>query len=335
MKRIACAVFVLLAACSGGGSSSSDDGGSGGSTPPPPPAPAPVLVKALDISVWSGNLTPAHVSGWQSQGYTHLIVGCQNATTAQQQLATAVAGGMTVDIYKYLYFSSDMTTQVQNALAIGSGHPIGRIWLDVEDDPGSLSVQQIVAKIQEAVDACGATPRGIYTGAWWWNANLPGCAAFSDLPLWYSWYDGIDSLDTWSTQAFGGWSRPAGKQYQGNVAVSGVNTDTNVLWMNLPPTGPELPAGVPAAPANLSGDGGTVTTASTTLTWSDVGGTSHQLLMEVGSGGVWSYYWTWTMTPESFTVWPQSPGKDYRWRVRAKNATGWGAWSAWATFYFP
>jgi hypothetical protein len=331
MKKASLVLLVTLAACGDGSSAGSSDPG----TPAAPPGPPPTLVKALDISVWSGTLSSANVQGWIAQGYTHLIVGTQNGSTAQQQLTTAVAGGMTVDIYKYLYFDTDMTTQVQNALAIANGYPIGRIWLDVEDDPGTLSVGQIVAKVQEAVDACGATPRGIYTGAWWWNANLPGCAAFSDLPLWYSWYDGIDSLDTWSTQAFGGWSRPTGKQYQGNVAVSGINTDTNVLWLNVADSGPALPPGVPAAPTGLSGDGGTVTASSTTLTWSDVGGTSHQLLMQVGSPGAWNYYWTWTMTPESFTVWPQSAGQNYRWRVRAKNGTGWGAWSAWATFYFP
>ncbi len=335
MTRITLLLLVVIAAgCrhgSASGDSSSTSSGGGGGTPPP----APQLVKALDISVWSGTLTASNVSGWMSQGYTHLIVGCQNSTTAQQQLTTAVAGGMTVDIYKYLYFTSNMTTQVQAALAIAAGHPIGRIWLDVEDDPASLSVAQIVAKVQEAIDACGSTPYGIYTGAWWWNAHLPGCAAFSDAPLWYSWYDGIASLDTWQTQAFGGWSAPTGKQYQGNVAVSGINTDTNVLWLNVPNTGPALPPGVPAAPTGLSGDGGTVTASSTTLTWSNVGGSSHQLHMENGNGGAWSYYWTWTMTPASFTVWPQTAGKEYRWRVRAKNGTGWGAWSAWATFIFP
>ena len=166
MTRFTILLLVVMAVGCGhgsgsGGSSSSGSsgGGAGGGGGAPPPTP--VLVKALDISVYSGTISASNVSNWMALGYTHLIVGTQNSTTAKQQLTTAVAGGMTVDTYKYLYFTSSMTTQVQNALAIGNGYPIGRIWLDVEADPGSLSVAQIVAQIQEAVDACGTTPYGI------------------------------------------------------------------------------------------------------------------------------------------------------------------------------
>ncbi|MBI2900493.1 MAG: hypothetical protein HYY17_09925 [Planctomycetes bacterium] len=324
---------AALTACGGGSSDESGDAGVLGTQETPPPDP--VLVKALDISVYSGEIAAANVESWLSLGYTHVIVGTQKASTAKQQLATAVAGGMSVDVYVFLYFTSSMTTQVQNALSIAGGFPVGRIWLDIEADPGSLGVAGITDKIQEAIDACGTMPYGIYTGAWWWNQHMSGSAQFSDAPLWYAWYDDVASLDTWKTQAFGGWSSPAGKQYKGTTTVGGVGVDKNVMWLHVPDSGPALPPGVPSAPTGLSPDGATVTASSTTLTWSNVGATKYQILMQVGSPGAWKYYWTWTTGNASFTVWPQTPGKQYRWRVRGQNAAGWGAWSSWAGFYFP
>ncbi len=143
------------------------------------------------------------------------------------------------------------------------------------------------------------------------------------------------SLETWKTQAFGGWSSPMGKQYQGTTTVGGVSVDKNILWLNVPNGGPPLPPNVPAAPTGLAPDGNTVSTSSTMLTWSNESATKYQILMENGSPGAWQYYATWTSTVPSFTVWPQTHGKSYRWRVRAKNAIGWGGWSSWAQFYFP
>lgn len=298
--------------------------------------PQPTLVKALDISVYSGNITASNVQGWQSQGFSHVVVGTQNASIAKQQLTTLVAGGMTVDVYVFLYFSSSMTTQVQNALSIASGFPVGRIWLDIEADPGSLDVQTIHAKIQEAVNACGTMPVGIYTHQFWLQ-HMEGSAAFSDLPLWYAHYDNVPTFDDWKTLAFGGWTMPTAKQYKGTTTVGGntVDVDKDILWLNLPGSGPPPPAGVPAAPTGLAPNGGTVTTSSTMLTWSNESATKYQILMESGSPGAWKYYWTWKSSTPSFTVWPQKHGKYYRWRVRALNAIGWGSWSAWAQFYFP
>jgi hypothetical protein len=34
------------------------------------------------------------------------------------------------------------------------------------------------------------------------------------------------------------------------------------------------------------------------------------------------------------TFWPAYANRQYRWRVRAQNQEGWGAWSTWATFNF-
>ena len=316
-------LLLALAAC--GGKSSGD------SAPPPP---APVLVKALDISVYSGTITAAHVDQWKAAGFTHVIVGCQNATVAKQQLAVLVAGGMTVDLYKYLYFTASMTSQVQASLAIGAGFPVGRLWLDLEADPGTLDVYDLCTLIQEAVDAAGPTPVGIYTGSFW-RTYMQGCAEFADLPLWTAHYDGVPTFDDWTSRWFGGWSMPAGKQYLGDTTVggNGVDVDTNILWLNL--AAAPSPAGVPAVPTSLAPNGTTETATPVTLTWSGAGATKYQLLLERGSPGAWSYSWTWTPSTPTLAVSPQYHGVTYRYRVRGQNAAGWGAWSAWAQFTVP
>lgn len=214
-------------------------------------APRAALVKGLDISVYSGNISPQEVSTWMSLGYSHVVVGSQNTSVARQQLATAVAGGMTVDVYVYLYFSSSMSAQVDKAVTIANGYPVGRIWLDIEDGPSAsgLGVSTLTGKIQEAINACGTMPYGIYTGSGWWNNYMRGSTAFSSVPLWFANWDYTASLDTWSYQSFGGWSSPMGKQYQGDTTVGGVGVDTNVFRSDVASGGGSPPpAGATSGP---------------------------------------------------------------------------------------
>lgn len=216
----------------------------------PAPAPAPVAtVKGLDISKWTGTITAAQVASWKSSGYTHLVVGTQTASIAQQQLGMAVAGGMTVDVYVYLYFANSMSAQVGNALAIANGYPVGRIWLDCEDTTSSYSASTYVAKINDAIAAAGSKPVGIYSGKWWWGPRIGTGHPFTSLPLWYSNYDNYASLSSWSYQGFGGWASPAGKQYVGNATLAGKTVDLNVFDASViggapPPPPPSTTVGV-------------------------------------------------------------------------------------------
>ena len=194
-----------------------------------PPEPEPVL--AVDISFWSGNLTDGDVACWESNGIEHVVAGTQVAEITIQQLETAVNGGLTVDAYVVLYWDADITQQVQTALAMIQGYPVGRLWLDVEVNPGGLTSGQLEALIQEGVDACGVFPCGIYTGKWWWDSYMNGSTAFSSVPLWYAYYDQIPSLDTWPSQNFGGWPSPSAKQYSIGYAC-GVTVDFNVMHVN-------------------------------------------------------------------------------------------------------
>lgn len=141
---------------------------------------------------------------------------------------------MTVDAYVFLYWSRSMTSQVETALDIVRGYPVTRLWLDIENGPDGRTEAQLTALIQEAINACGTFPRGLYTGKWWWSDHMNNSAAFSDELLWYARYDGNPDLSTWETQNFGGWTAPVGKQYRGNQYLSGIIVDFNTMYITAP-----------------------------------------------------------------------------------------------------
>ena len=96
------------------------------------PAFADDPVLAVDVSHWSGNITPDDVACWRANGVEHVIPGTQVESITRQQLQTAVDGGLSVDAYVVLYWDGDIENQVRAALSTVSGLPIGRLWLDVE-----------------------------------------------------------------------------------------------------------------------------------------------------------------------------------------------------------
>lgn len=61
-----------------------------------------------------------------------------------------------------------------------------------------------------------------------WNQILGGydvCKKFTDLPIWYAYYDLVPNFDDWEKYKFGGWTQPALKQYTGNGRVCGFGVD--------------------------------------------------------------------------------------------------------------
>lgn len=188
------------------------------------------MEKALDVSNYSGAFGAEAVACWQEQGYRHLVCGTQRPEITRRQLETALAGGLSVAAYVYLYWRHDVVAAVQRSLAALEGLPVERLWLDCEDVRGALSAEDVVERIAAAVAACGAFPHGIYTGRWWWTPNTDESAAFRHLPLWHAEYTGSPSTlpDFGRFLPYGGWSRPAMWQYQGTTALCGVSVDLNL-----------------------------------------------------------------------------------------------------------
>ena len=309
--------------------------------------PAAGAVFALDISFWEGPVSEEELECFWDSGVRHIIAGTQVMELTRQQLDVITARGMTVDAYEYLYWDQDMATQIDEAMEIVEDRPIGRLWLDVEEDPGDLGANALIDKVQVALDRCrtyeashGITC-GIYTGPGFWRSYMNNTARFAEVPLWYAWYNMKTSLSSWDTEAFGGWDAPVAKQWA-EQAICGYGADKDTMIVDAAPTvvvdhePAPITQSAPPAPTRLWPATGTVTALDYTKLMSGVvpGATRYQFALERWTGTRWLSYFTWTTANAFRTVYPTSNLLDlvYRFRVRAQNARGWGEWSPYAQF---
>lgn len=306
--------------------------------------PANGAVYAIDISMWEGPMSQYEMDCFYSAGVRHVVAGTQVAEVTRQQLSVARDRGMSIDAYVYLYWARDLREQVREAFARVQGFDIGRMWLDVEDDTNAaaLGPDVLLAKVQEAVDECRLQTGagcGLYTGKGYWDSYLGRSTRFADVPLWYARYNDITSLDSWSTERFGGWQRPAAKQWAERVLCN-VGVDHNSMQVL---KGPAVvvdrapaprPTGVPAAPGGLYPADGTRTTLSYLQLMSGTVpyATRYDLSLESWTGTAWQPYATWRTSAPFKRVSPAYRDRFFRLRARALNAYGWSPWSAYSTF---
>lgn len=296
---------------------------------------------AVDISLWSGEVTDAEVRCWHAGGVRHVVVGTQVPRISRQQLDASIDGGMTVDLYVYLYWTIDMQKQVNDALALAAEYPqVGRLWLDVEEPSGGFGATALKAKVHQALDACGSMECGIYTGKGYWQSYMAGTSEFSSVPLWYAWYDLNPSMSTWSTQKFGGWAAPTAKQWQ-ETYYCGIDVDKNTMFVDAEPT--EVPSPVPVdgpgAPAATTGmypdDLLPITNEEVRLIVDTVhaGVTKYEFEVQSWNGTKWLAYYTYKSPTNAARFNPIFANTAYRFRARALDASGWGPfghWGEWA-----
>ena len=104
----------------------------------------------------------------------------------------------------------------------------GMLWLDVEGTQyWSSSTSNNVNFLQKMVDEGKkkGVSLGIYSSSSQWNPIMGGSTAFKSLPLWYPHYDNSASFSDF--KSFGGWSKPAIKQYAGDVSFCSAGVDKN------------------------------------------------------------------------------------------------------------
>jgi len=102
----------------------------------------------------------------------------------------------------------------------------GMIWFDIEECSGCWSsssdnVNYIAAGVNEAVKL--GAHAGIYSSVYEWGKVCGGSTAFKDYPIWYANWDDAQSFSDWSD--FGGWTKPAMKQYTDHGACIDVDSD--------------------------------------------------------------------------------------------------------------
>lgn len=306
--------------------------------------PANHAIFAVDVSFWETPLAQSEMDCFWDSGVRHVIVGTQDASIAQQQLAMAVSRGMTVDAYVYIYWNLDMVAQIDTAFAIVKDFPIGTMWLDIEESSGAaaLGATKIASAVRAGIAACKAhgVGCGLYTSPGYWKTYVGNTTTLSDIPLWYALYNNKRTLSDWITEHFGGWTSPVGKQFQ-TAPLCGVGgADWDILQVSAKPpvlVDRSLPpdTGVPpAAPSNLFPTNGSVVLFDYAKLLSSTipRATSYQLALESWNGRAFAPYSTWTNANAFIKTYPVTKPNIYRFRARAQNTHGWGAWSDYSVF---
>lgn len=194
-------------------------------------------VFGVDVSNGGSN-----VNQWnclRQQGFIFTIVRayrslCSVDPQAKATINAAWKGGMQyVDVYLFPAYAcaKSAAQQVNEMLDSLNGVKFGMIWLDVENQGSNWSSNSAnnVAWLRAAVNAAekriGAKRIGIYANANSWKTVMGNDKTFGNYPNWYAHYDGKASFSDWS--AFGGWTRPAIKQFADGPPVCGIGIDHN------------------------------------------------------------------------------------------------------------
>lgn len=155
---------------------------------------------------------------------------------AVQSLTNAKLAGMITDIYMFPCRGKSATAQVDEMFAGIPANLFGMVWIDVEtnDSPGcSWSGHDAASNCQFLMDTISRIKShgknlGIYATAYMWQSifgNRNACPQAASQQLWYAHYDGSASFSDFS--AFGGWTKPTIKQFQGTNSLCGASIDKN------------------------------------------------------------------------------------------------------------
>jgi len=118
--------------------------------------------------------------------------------------------------------ANNQTAGVENSLYM--------LWFDIEwGSFWSDSAESNINFLQIMVEAAKTrgVPVGIYASESQWKIIMGGTTIFNSLPLWYPHYDNIQSFADFSQ--FGGWTRPAMKQYAASQSLCSTTVDTNYI----------------------------------------------------------------------------------------------------------
>ncbi len=157
---------------------------------------------------------------------------------AVQNLNNAKSAGLTTDVYMFPCRGKSATAQADEVVNGIHAGLYGTIWIDVETNPSagcSWSGHDGNSNCQwlgELVNRLKSHSKnvGIYASAVMWQSifgSHTACTGFSSHPLWYAHYDGKESFSDFT--AFGGWTKPHMKQFQGTTTLCGAGVDKNYL----------------------------------------------------------------------------------------------------------
>ncbi|CAG9314774.1 unnamed protein product [Blepharisma stoltei] len=179
---------------------------------------------AVSASQWSCLKSNSRVftiiRGYQSFG--------QVDPNVVNNIKNARAGGQAdVDVYIFPCVTCGNPAGQATALVDAiRGQNYGMVWIDIEVYQWSSSLtsnQAFITTMANTLKNLGQHV-GIYTSYYNWQSIVGlSWSGVSWAPLWYAHYDNNPSFSDF--QAFGGWSSPAMKQYNGSSTICGVGVD--------------------------------------------------------------------------------------------------------------
>eukprot|EP00830_Metopus_es_P021226 TRINITY_DN877_c0_g5_i1.p1 TRINITY_DN877_c0_g5~~TRINITY_DN877_c0_g5_i1.p1 ORF type:complete len:253 (+),score=50.35 TRINITY_DN877_c0_g5_i1:2-760(+) len=149
----------------------------------------------------------------------------------QKNLELATKAGIVADVYMNpCFFCGKPEVQVAELTDSLKAHKINMIWVSIE---GSWSMDaaknQLFAKGLVAALQAKSIKVGIFTFAPTW-ARIMGkdFSGLSELPLWYVRWNENPEPDDFIP--FGGWTKPAAKQYQAEETECGIDVDYDSFY---------------------------------------------------------------------------------------------------------
>ena len=193
------------------------------------------LVRAIDTSRWSGDISSGQWDHVKKRGYDLSIVGSWHGkhanNHAEKDLHNSKNAGMIIATYVVLNHlpAKESLDRAQKLCGEAFDH-LKFIALDIEVD---VEQSTIVDALQ--ILAKNTIPVIIYTGRWFWRGKFGNPTFAQNVPLWASIYDGKEDLVFQQKNWFGGWNMLTGKQFQGTTSRMGIKGDLSVfdrVWIN-------------------------------------------------------------------------------------------------------
>ncbi|CAL5990487.1 Glycosyl_hydrolase family 25 protein [Hexamita inflata] len=193
--------------------------------------------KGFDLSYYQGAVTQATFTCLFNAGYRFGVIEAQIGTTfngnaVQDYQRAKAAGFQYVDFYIFPTTKQDARTQVRNTIQKlqNAGVMNGNmVWLDVENInlfyPTQAQNQQFITEmLSEMSNILGSKRVGVYSNWVQWEAIVgKNWAGAQPHQIWYPHYDNAQTFSDF--KAFGGWTKPSIKQYQGDVAECSTTID--------------------------------------------------------------------------------------------------------------
>jgi hypothetical protein len=169
---------------------------------------------------------PSNINNAWNAGFAHVdgyIFPCYSCGNPEQQVTD------TVNYLKSHKIEATKPGSLPQSPSNGTvGATYGMLWFDIEGTSyWSSSATNNINFLQRMVNqghALGVS-MGIYSSSSQWSPIMGGTSQFSSLPLWYAHWDFALTMSDYVP--FGGWSKPAMKQYAGDQSFCSAGWDKN------------------------------------------------------------------------------------------------------------